>query len=316
MSTPHITAAICTYDRYATLPKAVASLTRQSLPDDQFEIIIVDNSPDHGRSHEMAEDFSEIVNLKWIVERTAGLANARNVAIEAAAAPLIAFLDDDAIARSSWLARLIAAFSQFGEGAHVAGGRVEPIWAAPRPHWLADELLGFVSVVDWGGLTRVAAKNEWVAGTNIAFRLDALKNVGGFSPHLGRKRGGEALVSNDEIDIVARVREKGGQLLYVPDAVVEHLVSADRLKQSWFRRRAAWQATSDYLQDPVRMFEQAPACWRGVTEYFARLPPKHRNPRGLYVHLDDPEMFRMQISALYDFTVALLSGFRDIESAQ
>jgi hypothetical protein len=63
------------------------------------------------------------------------------------------------------------------------------------------------------------------------------------------------------------------------------------------------------------MFEQAPSGWRDVTEYLAQLPPKHRNPRGLYVHLDDPEMFRMQISALYNFTVALLSGFRDIASA-
>jgi glycosyltransferase involved in cell wall biosynthesis len=314
MNTPRITAAICTYDRYATLPKAVASLTRQSLPDDQFEIIVVDNSPDHGRSHEISEDFSEIANLKWIVEKTPGLANARNVATESAVSPLIAFMDDDAIAGTSWLDRLVAAFSQFGGDAQMAGGRVDPVWGASRPHWLSDDLLGYVSVVDWGGLTRFAAKNEWVAGTNIAFRLDALRAAGGFSAELGRKRGGEVLLSNDELDVVARIQQMGGRLLYVPDAVVDHLVPADRLKQSWFRRRAAWQAVSDYLQDSVPMFEQAPGHWRAVTEFFARLPPKHRNPRGLYVHLDDPEMFRMQISALYAFTVCLLSGFRDIES--
>jgi GT2 family glycosyltransferase len=314
MSTPRITAAICTYDRYATLPKAIASLTRQSLRNDQFEIVVVDNSPDHERSHEISEDFSGIVNLKWLVEKTPGLANARNVATANAAAPLIAFLDDDAVARPSWLDKLITAFSQFGEDAQIAGGRVDPVWAAPRPHWLADGLLGYVSVVDWGGLTRVAGKNEWVVGTNVAFRLEALKKVGGFSAHLGRRQGAESLLSNDENDVVERIRERGGRVLYVPDAVVEHIVPADRLKQSWFRRRAAWQAVSDYLQDPVRMFEAAPAGWRAVTEYFARLPPKHRNPRGLYVHQDDPEMFGMQISALYHFTVALLSGFREIES--
>ncbi len=313
MGTPRITAAICTRDRYATLPKAVASLTRQSLPDDQFEIIVVDNSPDHMRSREIADDFGEIENLKWIVEKTPGLSNARNIATEAARAPLIAFLDDDAIAGSSWLNAMITAFSQFGDDAHMAGGRVDPIWAVPQPHWLPDDLLGYVSVVDWGGITRLADSNEWVADTNIAFRVDSLKRVGGFSVHLGRIGGGEALLSNDEFEVIARMRERGGRLLYVPAAVVEHLVSADRLTQSWFRRRVAWQATSDYLQDPVGLFGRVPACWRDVTEFYARLPPKFRSPRGLHVHQDDPEMFRMQMSALYGFTVALLGGFHGIE---
>src|SRR5215467_8415610 len=206
MGTPRITAAICTYDRYATLPKAVASLSRQSLADDQFEIIVVDNSPDPERSREISEDFSEIANLSWLVEKTPGLANARNVATEAARAPLIAFLDDDAIAGSSWLDKLLSAFSQFGEDAQIAGGRVDPIWAAPRPHWLGDKLLGYVSVVDWGGLTRIAAASEWVAGTNIALRVDALKSAGGFSQRLGRKQGEEALLSNDENEVIARLR--------------------------------------------------------------------------------------------------------------
>jgi len=315
MTMPNITAAICTYNRYDTLAKAIVSLTHQSLPDDRFEIIVVDNSPDHGRSLEISEDFDEIPNLKWIVEKTQGLSNARNVATANATAPLIAFMDDDAIASPSWLDKLAGAFVQFGEHANMAGGRVDPLWGAPRPHWLADDLLGFVSVVDWGGITRFAGKAEWVAGTNVAFRVDALKDAGGFSPNLGRTGSGHSLLSNDENDVIARMGAKGGRLIYVPDAVVEHLVPAERLTQTWFRRRVAWQAASDYLLDPVRQFNQASSYWNGVMDYYARLPPKFRNPRGLYVHQGDPEMFRMQISALYNFTIALLSGFQGIEAA-
>lgn len=314
MTMPNITAAICTYNRYDTLPKAIVSLTHQSLPDDQFEIIVVDNSPDHERSREISEDFDEIPNLKWIIEKTPGLSNARNVATANASAPLIAFMDDDAIAFPSWLDKLAGAFAQFGEHARMAGGRVDPLWGAPRPDWLADDLLGFVSVVDWGGTARFAGKDEWVAGTNVAFRVDALKEAGGFSTNLGRTGSGHSLLSNDENDVIARMGAKGGRLIYVPDAVVEHLVPAERLTQTWFRRRVAWQAASDYLLDPVRQFNQASNYWNGVTEYYARLPPKYRNPRGLYVHQSDPEMFRIQISALYNFTIALLSGFQGIEA--
>jgi glycosyltransferase involved in cell wall biosynthesis len=313
MSTPRITAAICTYNRYDLLPKAIDSLTRQSLAPEEYEIVVIDNSPDHAKSEDFSRTFRATANLIWHVEKTPGLSNARNVATRLARAPLIAFMDDDAIAAPDWLARYVAVFESFGAEAQVAGGRVDPIWDVPQPRWLPDSLLGNVSVVNWGGSDRFAAKSEWVAGTNIAFRIAALDAAGGFSVHLGRTRGGQALLSNDETDVIARMAANGARLIYAPSAVVAHLVPAERLSQDWFRRRVAWQAVSDYLLDSARLFERAPGYWRAVTEYYATLPPKHRSPRGLYIEQDDAEMFRMQMNALYNFTVVLLTGFRGIE---
>jgi glycosyltransferase involved in cell wall biosynthesis len=313
MSAPRITAAICTYNRYDTLGLAIESLTRQSLAADDFEIVVVDNSPDHRQSAEIARDYRGIANLRWLIEKTPGLSNARNVATREAASPLIAFMDDDAVASPEWLSKLIAAFDAFGAVCQIVGGRVDPIWGAPQPAWLPDSLLGNVSVVNWGGKERFAAKGEWVAGTNIAFRVEALKASGGFSVNLGRTRGGQALLSNDETDVIDRMTAKGGKLVYSPGAFVSHLVPAERLTQAWFRRRVAWQAVSDYVLDQQALFEKAPNYWRGVTEFYARLPPQHRTPRGLYVDQTDPEMFRMQMSALYNFTVALLAGFNGLE---
>ena len=313
MSAPRISAAICTYNRYDLLPKAIASLERQSLAKNDYEIIVVDNSPDHARSREIALDFAEVPGLAWIVEETPGLSNARNVAARTARSPIIAYMDDDAVAAPDWLEKLVAVFERFGAQAEVVGGRVDPLWEMPQPRWLPDSLLGNVSVVNWGGSDRFAAKTEWVAGTNIAFRIEALNAAGGFSVHLGRTRGGQALLSNDETDVIERMTANGARLIYAPSAVVSHLVPAERLSQDWFRRRVAWQAVSDYLLDSARLFERAPGYWRGVTEFYARLPPKHRTPRGLYVEQDDPEMFRMQMNALYNFTVVALTGFRGIE---
>lgn len=309
---PRIAAVICTYNRYDLLPKAIESLTRQTLPAAEFEIIVVDNSPDHAYSEEFAQGYRTVPNLRWHIEKVPGLSNARNVGTGLAHAPLVAFMDDDAIAAPSWLEELVAAFTQFGDEALVIGGRVDPLWGVPRPDWLPDSLLGYLSVVDWGGSARFADKKEWVAGTNIAFRVAALAAIGGFSLHLGRSRGGQALLSNDENDVIERLAANGGRLIYAPAARVQHLVPVDRLTQSWFRRRTAWQAVSDYLQDSTRAFEQAPRYWSTVTELYARLPPKDKNPRGLYVDQDDPEMFRLQISALYNFTVVLLTGFRSV----
>jgi glucosyl-dolichyl phosphate glucuronosyltransferase len=313
MTAPRITAAICTYNRYDMLGSAIESLTRQSLAASEFEIIVVDNSPDHEQSAEIAKDYRGVANLRWLIEKVPGLSNARNVAARESGAKLIAFMDDDAIASPGWLAKLISVFDTFGTTCHIVGGRVDPIWGAPQPAWLPDNLLGNVSVVNWGGKDRIAAKGEWVAGTNVAFRVEALKAVGGFAVNLGRTRGGQALLSNDETDVIERMEAKGAKLAYSPDASVSHLVPAERLTQAWFRRRVAWQAVSDYLLDSPTLFEKAPGYWLGVTDFFARLPPQYRTPRGLYIDQPDPEMFRMQMSALYNFTVALLAGFNGIE---
>ena len=307
------TVIICTYDRYDLLPKAVASLTRQAFPASKFEIIIVDNSPDAGRSSEISEDYAGLSNLTWAIERKPGLSNARNVGIEMARGEIVAFIDDDAIADSGWLDAMVGAFARFPAQAVAAGGRVIPIWEQPRPQWLHDRLLGYVSVVDWGGELRYAKPHEWVAGTNLAFRRHAVRDAGGFSVHLGRNRGGQALLSNDETDLIERLGSAGGRLLYVPEAIVEHLVPRERLTQAWFRRRVTWQAISAYLQDPQDMFQRAPGHWNGVTEFFSRLPPRLRTPRGFWAEQSDPEMFEGQMAALYNFTIASLAGFHGLE---
>jgi glycosyltransferase involved in cell wall biosynthesis len=310
---PEISAIICTYERYDLLPKAIESLRCQRLSEHQFEIIVVDNSPDVDRSEQISKQFASIKNLRWIIEKTPGLSNARNVGLEAARSRLVAFIDDDAIADANWLRSLRAAFDDFGETAFVVGGKVEPIWEVGRPSWLPDDLLGSVSVVNWGGTARWALPTEWVAGTNIAFRAARLREVGGFSVHLGRKGNGHSLLSNDESEVIEKLVEKGGRLVFAPSAIVQHLVAVERLTQQWFRRRMAWQATSDYLQDTKRAFDSAPQYWDGVLEFFSRLPPSQRNPRGFYVEQPTAEMFRAQLSALYNFTLALLSGFHGVQ---
>jgi glycosyltransferase involved in cell wall biosynthesis len=313
MAATRITAAICTYERYDLLAKAIASLARQTLAKEDFEILVIDNSPDRAMSMEISARYGQIPNLRWSFEQTPGLSNARNVATRLARAPLIAFMDDDAIAHRSWLQALLDVFGEFGDQAHVVGGRVDPIWEIPQPAWLPNSMLGYVSVVNWGGVARFAVDKEWIAGTNIGFRVEALKQIGGFPGHLGRKRGGQALLSNDESDVVERMAAEGSRLIYAPEAIVEHLVPVERLTQAWFRRRAAWQGVSDYLLDPARFFEAAPGYWHGVTNYYAHLPPKYRTPRGLYMEQQDPDMFQMQMSALYNFTIAMLAGFRDLD---
>ena len=248
-----------------------------------------------------------------MVEKTPGLSNARNVGTAEAAAPIVSFMDDDAVAEPDWLASVVAGFDAFGEDAVVLGGRVKPLWGAPRPAWLHDDLLGHVSVVDWGGTMRLADEKEWFAGTNISFRRSALQATEGFPTDLGRSQGGASLLSNEEIELIAKLRRKGGRAIYAPGAVVQHLIEKERLAQKWFRRRAAWQATSDYILSPQAHFERAHESWKGVLWFVNRLPPRARSLSALSMNIDDPELFKAQVHAIYDYTIALLAGFNNVE---
>lgn len=313
MNKPRITVCICTYDRYDVLTSALESVLNQSLPRDQYRIVVVDNSPDHDKAEAFGAPYRDEPFLDYRIERTPGLSNARNVGARECGTEYIAYMDDDAIASPQWLELLADAFDRYGDNAVVAGGRVDPIWEIPRPAWLHDWNTGYVSVVDWGGETRIAAAGEWLAGTNIAFRVKPLLEFGGFDAKLGRIGGGATLLSNEEIAMLDYFRGQGFDALYVPEASVRHLVEKRRLTQEWFRKRAAWQAASDFMMDPAGSTRRAAAEWDVVLDYFFRLPPRYRTVCGFYLPTEDADTFRRQLAALQLFTAATLSGFAGIE---
>jgi glycosyltransferase involved in cell wall biosynthesis len=246
--------------------------------------------------------------IHFISEPLRGVSNVRNRALRECGTEWIAFLDDDAIAEPDWLERILGTIREHDQRAHAIGGRVVPIWEAPRPPWLPDSLLGMVSIVDWGGECRVAKENEWFAGANISFRVSAMLAAGGFKTLLGRQGDERLLISNEEIEMIRRLRSLGGLAIYDPKVTVRHRVPPWRLSREWFRRRMAWQATSDMLVNPGAMEADLPAMWSRLLSYIAELPPRDRGLKNFWIDTDDPALFSKQIHAIYSITACLLSG--------
>ncbi|MDX1944599.1 MAG: glycosyltransferase [Pirellulaceae bacterium] len=242
-----ITAAICTYNRYPQLSDALASLRGQSLPARDYQILVVDNSPDRELARRFAADNAGS-NCRFVGVDQPGLSRARNVAIAQSETPYLAFLDDDALASADWLARIVETFATVADEVAAVGGPADPIWEAPRPPWLHDDLLGYVGLLDWGPEPRAADENHWLIGTNVCYRRAALERVGGFRLDLGRR--GELLVSNEELELQARLRAAGLRAWYSPEIRVRHRVPAERLTRDWLRRRVFWQAISEAIENP------------------------------------------------------------------
>ena len=305
-----ILVAVCTFERYPLLERALAGLAAQRAEGLDWRILVVDNSCDQARAAAERSRRAGTPRLDYRLEDRPGIANARNVALRAAqdcGASLLAFLDDDAVPRPDWLARLAAGFER--PRAAAVAGKVELEWQQPRPAWLHDLALPYLSLVDWGPLARELEEDEWVACANLAFRVEALAAVGGFDSGLGRRGSGATLVSNEESEVLARLRRAGGKVHYAADAVVAHYVHPERLTQPWFRRRAAWQAVSDYLADPQAAAGRADGAWREIRHYTARLPWWRRGLDSLERDIADPRLFMKQLHAIYLITLKQLSGF-------
>jgi len=105
---PEITVVVPTYKRPDGLSRAVSSLLQQTgVPD--FDILIVDNDP-NASAKNAADDLraqSESNNIRYIHEPNAGVANARNAAMDNLSTRLVAFLDDDQSVPRNWLHSLL-----------------------------------------------------------------------------------------------------------------------------------------------------------------------------------------------------------------
>jgi len=100
---PTVSIIIPTFRRPQRAVEAARSALAQTTPD--FEIVLVDNDPEGsalGPLRALADPRITVLH-----EPRAGVANARNAGLHASRGGLIAFLDDDEIAPTSWIAELL-----------------------------------------------------------------------------------------------------------------------------------------------------------------------------------------------------------------
>ena len=243
--TPKISAAICTHNRSDLLARALESLCRQSLPEDDFEVLVVDNASSDD-TEAVARSFCDgRAHFTYVAEPALGLSRARNRALKEARGHYIAFLDDDAVAEPDWLQEILSAFAEAVPEPGCVGGKSQPDWQRPRPLWLHDAQMQALSIIDWSDKAFFVEPPYFLVGTNIAYDRRLILDIGGFDESLGRL--GKALLSGEEVEIVDRIRAAGRLIYYTPRAVVSHLVSGTRLTKAWHFERAKWQGISDGL---------------------------------------------------------------------
>jgi len=168
------------------------------------EILVIDDGS-RDASAEIASKYPSVTLIRHETNR--GLAAARNTGMRAARNELVASIDADCVADPDWLVQLLDSL-QDPSVAGVGGKLIEGVQKNTADRWRAVHM-----PQNWGD---APVRNPRVVfGSNNLFRKSAILAIGGYN---------ESMRTNGEdVDLCARLREKGWNLLYVPAAVATHL---------------------------------------------------------------------------------------------
>ena len=244
-----LSVVVPTRNRANILFKALESIVNQTLRQERFEVIVVDNGSTDSTKKIVDSFTGKIENLVYIYDDNPGLHIGRHRGLLAAKSNLLTYCDDDIEAFTTWLEGVLESFKD--DNVVLVGGKNLPNFESPAPRWITEmwnkdpyeKVIASLSVLDLGNEIKEISP-YYVFGCNFSIRKSTLYEAGGFHPDgmpqdLLRYRGdGESHVSK-------YILEKGYRVVYNPKASVYHLCSLDRMTKEYFERRAYNQAISD-----------------------------------------------------------------------
>ena len=197
-----ISVVIPTYNRLELLRNCLNSLQHQTLPKQDFEVIVVSDGPDVA-SQNLLKQFGVSNDLKlrfFATSRKGGPASARNLGWLQARAKLVAFTDDDCLPDSNWLQEIAANYS--GQQYIAYTGKT----VVPMPELVTDFAWNTANLETASFIT-----------ANCAATKAALIKVGGFDESF-------QLAWREDSDLHFKLLESNIQIVKLDTAVVIHPV--------------------------------------------------------------------------------------------
>jgi glucosyl-dolichyl phosphate glucuronosyltransferase len=246
-----IAVIIPTRNRSDLIVSALHSLTKQTLPANAFETIVVDNGSTDNTA-EIVQSYQSILsNLRYFFEPGPGLHAGRHRGMLEAKGDVLVFADDDIEAFPTWLTSIADIFQD--PGVAMAGGNNLPAFLEKPPEWLhrmwnrqardGSRSLPYLSIQERpSGHYPISPYQVW--GCNFAIRKDVLLAAGGFHPdgmpkELIRFRG------DGETHVSRYVEKNGLKCLFYSGASIYHKVTPERMTFAYFNQRGFNQGVSD-----------------------------------------------------------------------
>lgn len=214
---------VCTFRR-PSVADVLASLAKQDLPETiGLRVIVADNDETPSARERVERAFADLgLDGVYLHAPARNISIARNACLDAAIAPLVAFIDDDEVARPDWLASLVAEIDR--AGADIVFGKVNASYGDSAPGWMRAADLHSTPAPFYRG------RVEGGYTCNVLMRRETVGALR-FDPAFGRSGG-------EDTTFFTALNRKGAKLAYTPAAVVLEPVTANRESLGWLTTRA------------------------------------------------------------------------------
>ena len=249
-----ISVVICTYNpRHDYLLRVLDSLKNQTLPSDQWECLVVDNSSTVPVQNSI---IAAMPAARIVVEPMQGLSHARRRGFQEAKGRLIVNLDDDVVLDRDYLKNVIQldeAYPNIGVFGCQLSAEFEHSPTKPIAEYYAAERI--IKRDTWSNDPEHFASLPWGAGSvvrrDVAKAYVAKLVADDRLSSLGRK-GGELLACEDN-DIAFTACEIGqGQGVFV-SLHLTHLIPSNKMTDEFYLRNTAGASYSSVVFNFLRL---------------------------------------------------------------
>jgi glycosyltransferase involved in cell wall biosynthesis len=198
---PRISVVIPVKNRADCLRDLFRQLDSQTLPSDQFEVLVVDDASGDCSREVIGSWVAAAPSRRRLVEGLGrGPAYARNLGIRKACGKWIAFTDSDTIPDPTWLVAALEA---------VGRRRVKALEGSVEP-WPPEAVAPNTHQIDTGSGGRYMT-------ANMIYHRHVLERVGGFDEQF-------TAPFLEDSDLAFRVMDAGFEIAYAPEVRVRHRV--------------------------------------------------------------------------------------------
>lgn len=228
MSNIKISVIVPTYNRLQLLKNQVNALMSQSIPSEQYEVLVVNDGSEDGTKTYLDQVGGFYGNLHVFHHQNGGPAKARNTALKAARGKIIAFTDDDCIVDRDWLTTVQLQWNDSIIGMQGAT-YTDREKVTPLTHQIENE-----------------TGHNSVPTCNAAYLKSALICINGFdesfpSPH------------NEDADVSWRIQQMG-TVMFCPQMRVYHPPRKDSFRK--VSRRM------EIMESEFTLYQKSPALYQ------------------------------------------------------
>jgi glycosyltransferase involved in cell wall biosynthesis len=239
---------ICSHNpRPHYLPRVLGALKIQTLPKEDWELILVDNAS--SEALEGRFDLSWHPNHHHVVEPRLGLSWARRCGMERAAAELIVFVDDDNVLDHDYLSAAVEIGAKWPKLGTFGSAHIAPEFEL-EPSAYVEKILPCLALRNLNE-ARWSSHPDWHAmpwGAGLCLRRSVANAYLGLdSKILISDRQGSLLLSGGDVELSYMACSLGMGMGVFPELKIAHLIPRERVAKTYLLRIVEGTAVSNAL---------------------------------------------------------------------